>query len=321
MIQRPLNASSPPTAGVAARKTPRMNRKRIDNPAYDSATADAVLTIYMGKDDSVTEWDCGFGVPLEQSTMTSRFGPFRCCLALLASAAAMSAATAKAPQELPFTEHQRSHWAFQPVASPDIPNEGQENPIDAFVAARMRDKGLGFAPAADKVTLIRRATFGLHGLPPTPEEVQSFLDDNSTDAFAKVVDRLLASPRYGETWARHWLDLARFAESEGFKSDETRPKRLALPRLRDRLAQRRQAVQSIRPGADCRGRAVARKPRSSHRDRLQPELSGRVQRGDPNATPPGNPARHHRHRRWGIHGSDLRLRQVPRPQIRPDSPV
>ncbi len=135
----------------------------------------------------------------------------------------MSAAAAKAPPELPFTEHQRSHWAFQPVASPEIPNEGQENPVDAFVAARMREKGIALAPSADKVALIRRATFGLHGLPPTPEEVRAFLDDDSPDAFAKVVDRLLASPRYGETWARHWLDLARYAESEGFKSDETRP--------------------------------------------------------------------------------------------------
>ena len=155
--------------------------------------------------------------------MTSRVGPLRCCLALLASAAVMSAASAKAPQGLPFTEHQRSHWAFQPVSSPDIPNAGQGNPIDAFVAAGLRDKGLAFAPPADKVTLIRRATFGLHGMPPTPEEVQAFLDDDSPDAFAKVVDRLLSSPRYGETWARHWLDLARFAESEGFKADETRP--------------------------------------------------------------------------------------------------
>ena len=183
----------------------------------------AVLTIYIYKDDSVTEWHCGFVVLPEQPTMTSRVGPLCCCLALLASAGVMSAASAKAPQEVPFTEHQRSHWAFQPVASPDIPNEGQENPIDAFVAAGMREKGLAFAPSADKVTLIRRAKFGLHGLPPTPEEVQAFLDDNSPDAFARVVDRLLASPRYGETWARHWLDLARFAESEGFKADETRP--------------------------------------------------------------------------------------------------
>src|SRR5260370_21210506 len=77
-------------------------------------------------------------------------------------------------------------------------------------------------PAAN-IALLRRATFDLTGLPPTPEEVDAFLADNSPQAFEKVVDRLLASPQYGERWGRHWLDLARYAESEGFKSDETRP--------------------------------------------------------------------------------------------------
>ena len=78
-------------------------------------------------------------------------------------------------------------------------------------------------PPADRVTLIRRATLDLTGLAPTPEEVQAFVSDASPEAFTKVVDRLLDSPRYGERWARHWLDLARYADSEGFKSDETRP--------------------------------------------------------------------------------------------------
>ena len=86
-----------------------------------------------------------------------------------------------------------------------------------------RKKGLKPASLADKVTLIRRASFDLIGLPPTPDEVNSFLKDESQQAFEKVVDRLLASQHYEERWARHWLDLARYAESEGFKSDETRP--------------------------------------------------------------------------------------------------
>ncbi|MGH9661348.1 MAG: DUF1549 and DUF1553 domain-containing protein, partial [Bryobacteraceae bacterium] len=84
-------------------------------------------------------------------------------------------------------------------------------------------KKLSLAPAADRITLIRRATLDLTGLLPAPEEVQAFLADDSPTAFETVVDRLLASPRYGERWARHWLDLARYADSEGFKSDETRP--------------------------------------------------------------------------------------------------
>ena len=104
-----------------------------------------------------------------------------------------------------------------------MPASDTDHPIDAFVLARLRGEGIRPAARADRTALIRRATFDLHGLPPTPAEVQAFVEDDSPDAFAKVVDRLLASPRYGERWARHWLDLARYAESEGFKSDETRP--------------------------------------------------------------------------------------------------
>ena len=90
-----------------------------------------------------------------------------------------------------------------------------QSPIDAFILSALEKKGLKPAPPADKRTLIRRATFDLTGLPPTPEEVKAFLADNSPDAFAKVVDRLLASPHYGERWARHWLDVARYADSNG----------------------------------------------------------------------------------------------------------
>ncbi|MBI1787732.1 MAG: DUF1553 domain-containing protein [Acidobacteria bacterium] len=97
------------------------------------------------------------------------------------------------------------------------------NEIDTFILAKLEEKGLQPSTPADRVTLIRRATLDLTGLLPTPEEVQAFISDPAPDAFDKVVDRLLASPRYGERWARHWLDLARYSDSEGFKSDETRP--------------------------------------------------------------------------------------------------
>src|SRR5215510_14760538 len=141
-------------------------------------------------------------------------------LALACSAWAFS-------DNLPFTAEQLKHWAYQKVEKPKTPavtNRGWvKTPVDAFVLAKMEGKGVKPAPAADKITLLRRATFDLTGLPPTPEEINSFLADNSPKAFEKVVDRLLASPHYGEKWARHWLDLARFAESEGFKADETRP--------------------------------------------------------------------------------------------------
>src|SRR5205085_11196494 len=88
-------------------------------------------------------------------------------------------------------------------------------PIDAFLLAKLRDKGLSFNPEADRLTLLRRVTFDLTGLPPTREEIDAFLKDTSADAYEKVVDRLLASPRYGERWGRHWLDVAGYADSEG----------------------------------------------------------------------------------------------------------
>jgi hypothetical protein len=127
----------------------------------------------------------------------------------------------------PFTPAQRKYWAFQPVKRVDPPAvrdaQWAASPIDRFILAKLESKGLKPNPPADRVTLIRRLSFDLIGLPPTPEEVDAFVIDRSPDAYEKVVDRLLASPRYGERWARHWLDLARYAESEGFKSDETRP--------------------------------------------------------------------------------------------------
>jgi hypothetical protein len=121
----------------------------------------------------------------------------------------------------------RNHWAFQKVVSPKVPAVRQSswvgNPIDAFILARLEARGIEPGPSADKTTLLRRVTLDLTGLPPTPEELAGFLADRSEHAYARVVDRLLQSPHYGERWARHWLDLARYAESEGFKADETRP--------------------------------------------------------------------------------------------------
>ena len=131
--------------------------------------------------------------------------------------------SASIPTDSPFPEHQRSHWAFQPLEPEAPPSGSSGHPVDAFVEARLKAGGLSLSPAAARITLIRRATFDLHGLPPTPADVEAFVADSAPDAFGRLVDRLLASPRYGERWARHWLDLARFAESEGFKSDETRP--------------------------------------------------------------------------------------------------
>ena len=149
-----------------------------------------------------------------------------CCLALIGATATGMAAPSDNGEQA-FSPKERAHWAFQKIAHPKPPKVEQtdwlRNSIDAFVLAELEKKGLRPAPPADKITLIRRATFDLVGLPPTPEEVDAFLADDSAKAFDKVLDRLLASARYGERWARHWLDLARYAESEGFKADEIRP--------------------------------------------------------------------------------------------------
>ena len=115
------------------------------------------------------------------------------------------------------------HWAWQPVHPQLVPAVQQKawgrNPIDAFVLARLEAKGVKPAPAADKRTIIRRVTYDLIGLPPTPAEVQDFLNDKSPRAYDKLVDRLLASPHYGERWGRHWLDLVRYAETDGHEFD------------------------------------------------------------------------------------------------------
>jgi len=110
------------------------------------------------------------------------------------------------------------HWAFQPIENPTIPRlAGRQpaNPIDAFIQKSLIESGLRPASSADKRTWLRRVSFDLVGLPPTPEEIEAFFRDDSPDAPARVVDRLLASPHYGERWGRHWLDLARYADSNG----------------------------------------------------------------------------------------------------------
>ncbi len=125
------------------------------------------------------------------------------------------------------TETDRQWWAFQPlkrVEPPKVKATGSvRTPIDSFILARLDEKKLKLNPLADRRTLIRRASFDLLGLPPTPEEVDAFERDKSADAWPKVVARLLDSPRHGERWARHWLDVARFAESSGFEHDNDRP--------------------------------------------------------------------------------------------------
>ena len=125
-------------------------------------------------------------------------------------------------EERPITAEERRYWAFRPPLRNEPP-AGAKNPIDAFLLATLHAKGLRPAPAADHRSLIRRAYLDLTGLPPTPAQVDAFLNDRAPDAFARVVEELLASPHYGERWGRHWLDVVRFSDSGGFEYDRDRP--------------------------------------------------------------------------------------------------
>jgi hypothetical protein len=121
----------------------------------------------------------------------------------------------------------RDHWAFRAPGRPTVPRVDRlasriSNPIDAFIGARLEKEGLKFSPEADRTTLIRRLSLDLTGLPPAPAEVDAFLRDKSADAYDKLVERLLASPHYGERWGRHWLDAARYADSNGYEKDAIR---------------------------------------------------------------------------------------------------
>jgi hypothetical protein len=119
-----------------------------------------------------------------------------------------------------FSVEEKSHWSFQPIRRPPVPtvnaSSDVRSPIDAFVLAKLEAKGIGFAPPAERATLARRVYFDLIGLPPSPREIDAFVRDRSAGAYGRLVDRLLASPHYGERWGRHWLDVAGYADSEGY---------------------------------------------------------------------------------------------------------
>ena len=146
---------------------------------------------------------------------------------LAALAAAPDAAPLSPGTNVISTVKRSAHWSLQPLKSPSAPAiqnaQGKiQNPIDQFVIARLEQAGLALSPDADRSTLIRRLSFDLLGLPPTPQEIDEFVGDRSGRAYEALVDRLLASPHYGERWGRHWLDVARYTESQGFEYDRLR---------------------------------------------------------------------------------------------------
>jgi hypothetical protein len=160
------------------------------------------------------------------------------------------------------TEKDREHWAFKPLSVSSIPSirdaRWASNPIDRFILAKLEAKNLSPNPEADKRALLRRATFDLTGLPPTPEEASEFMADDSPAAFERLVDRLLASPAYGEKWGRHWLDLVRFAETNSYERDGAKPhawrfrdyaiRSFNADKSMDRFAQEQLAGDELFPG-------------------------------------------------------------------------
>ena len=158
------------------------------------------------------------------------FTPYRTVQSNLATwlaVLALLSAPAQLIQAEEVTQQDEALWAFQPLSDPPTPEvDGEEwnrNPIDAFVLSKLEEFGLKPTLEADRQTLIRRASLDLIGLPPTPEEVALFVNDTRSDAYERLIDRLLDSPRYGERYARHWLDLVRYADSDGYKADQLRP--------------------------------------------------------------------------------------------------
>jgi len=156
---------------------------------------------------------------------------FRGCVSVVAMAICSATLAAESIAPLgTYTSMERRHWAFRQRAHPEIPKfreaadqKWAATPIDAFMLARLKKEGLEASPRADRATLMRRVCFDLTGLPPAPAEVASFVADRSPDAWEKLVERLLASPHYGERWGQHWLDVVRFSETDGFEYDTHRP--------------------------------------------------------------------------------------------------
>ncbi len=132
------------------------------------------------------------------------------------------------PDALAGKDSDAEHWSFQALRKPTVPEVRNtawvNNPIDQFVLARLEHEGIAPSPEADRFTLLRRLSFDLTGLPPTPEEVRKLIEDSRPEAYAELVERLLASRHFGERWGRHWLDLARYADSDGYENDNPRPR-------------------------------------------------------------------------------------------------
>lgn len=207
---------------------------RLDSPAFIRAGGEsgAILTPGKPKESrmilAVSHQDEDLKMPPKKRLSTQQVADLTEWIKLgapmPAGDPAVSAGVGK--KEFQISAKDRAHWAFQTLKRPPVPKVGWSqpaNPIDAFILARLKGRGLTANPPATRQELLRRATYDLTGLPPTPAEVQAFVADPSPKAWEDVIDRLLNSPRYGEKWGRHWLDLVRFAESNSYERDGIKP--------------------------------------------------------------------------------------------------
>jgi mono/diheme cytochrome c family protein len=209
---------------------------RLDSPAAIRAGSESGVILVPGKPDeskiilAVSYKDEDLKMPpktrLSERQVADLIEWVKLGAPMPPSEAAAVAAPAK--KEFQITDKDRAHWAFQPIERPRAPKVSgrrsqDTNPIDAFIFARLKAKGLAPNPPATKREMIRRAYYDLTGLPPAPSDVETFLSDKSPQAWESLIDSLLASPRYGEKWGRHWLDLVRYAESNSYERDNPKP--------------------------------------------------------------------------------------------------
>ena len=219
----------------------------------------------------------------------------------------------------------RPHWALiapEALPLPEVRDKAwPRNGIDFWILARLENEGLKPSPEADRYTLLRRVSLDLRGLPPTPQEVERFIQDTAPDAYETAVDRFLDDPAYGERWARMWLDLARYADSAGYGSDPLRPN---IWRYRDWVIDAfnrnlpfdqftlEQIAGDLLPNPTLEDADRHRLPPQHDDQHRGRNRRRRVPRGRDQG-----PGRHHD---AGLDGLDHGLRQVPQPQVRPDHP-
>ena len=223
-------------------------------------------------------------------------------------------------KEPPVTPGDREHWAYMPVEDPAIPDVRDASwcrtPVDRFILAELEERNLAPLPQADRRTLLRRVTFDLTGLPPSLAEIDAFLNDDQPGAYERVVDRLLASPAYGQRWGQHWLDLARFAETDGFEHDKVRPNAW---RYRDwviDVLNQDLPYDEFRSSADCGRRIETRRPAGSNRDRFPADRPGHARHQLARGAATQLPQRHDGNGGRCLPRSANAVRLLPRPQVR-----